>query len=157
MESPTITLATSDGETVETTADLAKLLETVASNCFDESGVLQRSDGPIPAFTKAIPLRAILAYCDHYVRNPKSPEKENELNQWENAFFAAMGYPALFEFIGAADFLAMRPALNMACKYIAIATRGKTAEQISAQLRGPEPVAQPEIATTTTTTTTTSS
>ena len=92
-----------------------------------------------------------MSYCQHYSDSEPTPLKridENEpetspydldnLTEWEKDFVEAMSNDDLFEVIIAANYMDIKPLLDLGCKVIAKKIRGKTPDEIDAMFEDNE-------------------
>ena len=92
---------------------------------------------PLPNITGSM-LEKILAYATHYHENP-DPEVEAqteaerraaEISGWDQAFILELTLEQLFQLTLAANYLDMKPLLDLGCKQVANLIRGKKPEEI---------------------------
>ena len=126
----TVTLVAADGETKFVVPVLqAKMSKAVANMLEDLDG---NTDMEIPlASVSAAMLKKVLEYCEHYkgVLPEIKEDKFAELEPWDKEF-CNLDQAVLFELILAANFLDIKPLLEIACKTIADMIKGKTPEEI---------------------------
>lgn len=129
----TYTLKSKDEMTFNVTEDVAKLMGTV--NDLIEDGVVTKKGIPLPAVTGNI-LSKVVEYCAHRVANPppvrgedEGPETSDDITDWERAF-CKVDQTTLFEMILAANYLDVKPLLDLTCKTVANMIKGKTPEEI---------------------------
>ncbi|KAF2076710.1 hypothetical protein CYY_001967 [Polysphondylium violaceum] len=93
---------------------------------------LDESDAEIPLNNvNAEILEKIIEYCKHHHENPTNTTVKAEEN--EESFddkFIKVEHETLFQLTLAANFLDIKPLLDLTCKQIANLIRGKTPEEI---------------------------
>jgi len=126
----TVVLVASDGETKFTVpSHIAKMSKAVA-NMLEDLGDEDGMEIPL-ASVSAVMLNKILEYCTHYdgVLPPIKEDKFADLEPWDKEF-CNLDQAVLFELILAANFLDIKPLLEIGCKTIADMIKGKTPEEI---------------------------
>jgi S-phase kinase-associated protein 1 len=117
---------------IEVEDRVARMSQTI-TNMLEDLGT---SDSPVPLHninTKI--LTKILEYCQHHIDNPEIPDtvsdenKETVISPWDKNF-CEMDQGCLFELILAANFLDIKPLLNVTCKTVSNLIKGKTPEEI---------------------------
>jgi len=90
----------------------------------------------IPNITGDI-LELLIQYLKYHFENPiLIPESEKEekslenIIPWDREFFSKFNMTTLLNVISAANYLEIKPLLNLACKIVAIMIKGKTAEEV---------------------------
>jgi len=130
-----ITLVTSDEEifTVEKPVAMRSQMLRSMLEDFPDS-----SSGPIPLPNVSSSVMAkVLEYCNHHKNDPwptadsedDSRRKNSEIGEWD-AKFIQVDQEMLFEIILAANYLDIKPLLDVGCKTVANMIKGKTPEQI---------------------------
>lgn len=79
-------------------------------------------------------LEKIVEYCEHYGTLPKKDtndvkEERREMTEWDKQF-VVMDQKFLFNLILAANYLDIKPLLDLTCKQVANMIKGKTPEEI---------------------------
>ena len=78
-------------------------------------------------------LGKIVEYCNHHYDNPEGKEstdiKKDKISEWD-AKFTEVDQATLFELILAANYLDIKPLLDLTCKTVANMIVGKTPEEI---------------------------
>ncbi|KAL3896989.1 MAG: hypothetical protein SGCHY_003718 [Lobulomycetales sp.] len=136
--SKTVTLQSSDGETFKVdqkTADRSVLLKNMLEDVGD-------SDEPIPLPNVVGKVLAkVVEYCEYHkddepalVDDDKdafdnSRNRSDDISEWDGNFIKVES-EELFEIILAANYLDIKPLLDLGCKTVANMIRGKTPEQI---------------------------
>ncbi|KJE95763.1 skp1 [Capsaspora owczarzaki ATCC 30864] len=129
-----IKLQSSDGREFTVDAKAAKMSETI-KNMLEDLGGDGENAIPVPNVTGAI-LEKVISYCLHHKddvpkvveEDPSKPKKE-EIDAWD-AEFCKVDYVTLFNIILAANYLDIKPLLDVTCKTVANVIRGKTPDEI---------------------------
>jgi S-phase kinase-associated protein 1 len=78
-------------------------------------------------------LDRVLIYCQHHLENPKPAVKGQssleDIDQWDKDY-CTVDQATLFELILAANYLDIKPLLDLTCKIVANMIKGKTPEEI---------------------------
>ncbi|KAJ3413978.1 hypothetical protein HDV05_007267 [Chytridiales sp. JEL 0842] len=133
-----VKLTSSDGKefTVEkAVAERSILLKNMLEDVGD-------ADTPIPLpNVKGDILKKVIDYCIHHKDDPAAPIEEDkdafdstrkrtdDIDEWDAAYIK-VGNEELFEIILAANYMDIKPLLDLGCKTVANMIKGKTAEQI---------------------------
>jgi len=92
---------------------------------------LDESDAEIPlSNVEADILERIISYCKYHHENPANATKVEENEESFDDKFIKVEYEILFKLTLAANFLDIKPLLDLTCKQIANLIRGKTPEEI---------------------------
>ncbi|MCO5591526.1 hypothetical protein L7F22_045511 [Adiantum nelumboides] len=128
------TLSTSDNEVFTVERDVAER-SVLIKQMLDDLG---DSDVPIPLpnVTSNV-LKKVLDYCSHHRADPPPPADEaeesrkrtTEISDWDSKFIQ-VDQEMLFEIILAANYLDIKPLLDVGCKTVANMIKGKTPEEI---------------------------
>ncbi|GAB5590404.1 hypothetical protein Unana1_05304 [Umbelopsis nana] len=95
------------------------------------------SDAPIPLpnVTAKI-LKKVIDWCEHHRGDPVSQQEEindrkrlTEIDEWDQKFME-VDQETLFEIILAANYLDIKPLLDIGCKTVANMIKGKSPEEI---------------------------
>jgi len=127
-----VKLRSNDDREFEVDRALAEMSVTV-KNMLDD----------IPTPDAAIPLpnvsgkhlEKVIEYCDYHLKNPTPPEEKKEdrrpedICKWDQEF-CKVDQATLFELILAANYLDIKPLLDLTCKTVANMIKGKTPEEI---------------------------
>lgn len=128
-----IKLMSSDGQITEVKEELAcksltikNMLEDIGEECTD--GV------PLPSVNHTT-LTRVVDYLTHYENDPAYGQTEemtntSEVNEWDQNFTKDLPQSDLFELILAANYLDIKPLLDMTCKTVANMIKGKSPEEI---------------------------
>ena len=126
-----------EGDPFPVDLEVAKMSELVKSmiddNTDDDEEV---TEIPLPN-VKAQILKKVIEYCQHYKEEPmneiekplKSSEMSEVVQRWY-ADFVNVEQPVLFELILAANFMDIKPLLDLTCATVASMIKGKTPEEI---------------------------
>ena len=131
-----IVLKSSDGETFEVEEAVALQSQTIAhmveDNCIDGGIPLANVTGGI--------LAKVIEYCRKHVAvvpdgdGNSSSSLEEELRNWDAEFLSNIDQSTLFHLIMAANFLNVKDLLDLTCQAVADMIKGKSPEEIRAQL-----------------------
>ncbi|KJE95764.1 skp1, variant [Capsaspora owczarzaki ATCC 30864] len=129
-----IKLQSSDGREFTVDAKAAKMSETI-KNMLEDLGGDGENAIPVPNVTGAI-LEKVIQYCLHHKDDVAKPEedetkakKQEDIDSWD-ADFCRVDQGTLFEMILAANYLDIKPMLDLTCKTVANMIRGKTPDEI---------------------------
>eukprot|EP00178_Gracilaria_changii_P019519 TRINITY_DN56554_c0_g1_i1.p1 TRINITY_DN56554_c0_g1~~TRINITY_DN56554_c0_g1_i1.p1 ORF type:complete len:158 (-),score=28.98 TRINITY_DN56554_c0_g1_i1:18-458(-) len=116
----TIKLKSKDGREFEVAKSVATMSQTI-TNLID-SGFGGDVAIPITEVNSAT-LERVLNYCKYRKDNPYTPEqlkdeRSLDLDPWDEVFIE-LEQPVLFDLILAANFLDIKPLLDLACKKVA--------------------------------------
>eukprot|EP01130_Rhizamoeba_saxonica_P001125 TRINITY_DN10_c0_g1_i1.p1 TRINITY_DN10_c0_g1~~TRINITY_DN10_c0_g1_i1.p1 ORF type:complete len:161 (-),score=47.32 TRINITY_DN10_c0_g1_i1:31-513(-) len=118
-----------ENDSIPVTLAIANQSVTIANMLKD----IPDSDEPIPLInvTRAI-LEKVIEYCERHQDDPAPAEEERnteEISPWDKDF-CNVDQATLFELILAANFLDIKPLLDLTCKTVANMIKGKTPEEI---------------------------
>lgn len=113
----------------------AAIMSNTIKNMLEDLGV--ENDGiPIPLNVNTEILMKVIEYCNYHTDNPviviettETPVKTDDISPWDKEF-VDVEQPKLFEMILAANFLDIKPLLDLTCKTVANMIKGKTPEEI---------------------------
>jgi S-phase kinase-associated protein 1 len=126
-----------EGDPFPVDIEVAKMSELVKSMLEDiEEGDEEVTEIPLPNVKSQI-LKKVIDFCQHYKEEPmneiekplKSSEMSEVVQRWY-ADFVAVEQPVLFELILAANFMDIKPLLDLTCATVASMIKGKTPEEI---------------------------
>ena len=134
-EANTVRLESSDGQVFEVARAVIEMSQTVKHMLEDlesESGTAI----PLPNVTGKI-LEKVITYCRFHHEHPdatpsddkKDEKRTDDIIPWD-AEFCNVEQPTLFELILAANYLDIKPLLDLTCKTVANMIKGKTPEEI---------------------------
>ena len=130
-----VKLASSDDQEFEVSEDLAKMSATIKA-ILEDMGDMD-APIPLPNVNGAI-LNKVIQYCQHQLEHPTptSDDKKDddekasdEMSEWDQEF-CKVDQATLFDLILAANYLDIKPLLDVTCKTVAGMIKGKTPEQI---------------------------
>jgi len=118
---------------LEVPIEVANMSVTI-KNMLEDLG--SQTDVPIPLHnvTSKI-LQKVASYCQHHVEHPtpktdaKDEKKTDDILPWDKEF-CNVDQATLFELILAANYLDIKPLLDLTCKTVANMIKGKTPEEI---------------------------
>ena len=132
-----VKLRSAEGETYTVSSKVASM-STLIQNMIDDASA--EEEIPLPNMKSAI-LAKVIEYCEHHngvapdeIQKPlKSPNLvECGVAEWD-ASFVNIEQELLFELITAANYLDIRPLLDLTCAKVASMIKGKTPEEIRKQ------------------------
>jgi S-phase kinase-associated protein 1 len=123
-----INLTTSDGEKYEVPLKVAQMSVTIKNMLEDFGG---NTDIAIPLQNiSSNALKKVIEYCEYHLDDKEEDEKKGtEISAWDKDFFN-VEQSHLFELILAANFLDIKPMLDVTCKTVANIIKGKSPEEI---------------------------
>ncbi|CAM9763157.1 unnamed protein product [Laminaria digitata] len=130
-------LVSQEGESFDIKVSVAKmsnLVDTMIDGDAEEDGDAQEI--PLPN-VKASVLSKVIEFCAHYKEDPmneiekplKSANMHEVVQEWY-AKFVQVQQETLFELILAANYMDIKPLLDLTCATVASMIKGKTAEEI---------------------------
>eukprot|EP01085_Mycamoeba_gemmipara_P003693 Mycagemm_TRINITY_DN10287_c1_g2::TRINITY_DN10287_c1_g2_i1::g.3693::m.3693 type:complete len:160 gc:universal TRINITY_DN10287_c1_g2_i1:114-593(+) len=127
-----VKLASVDEQEFTVSIDVAKMSETI-KHMVEDIGADQTI--PLPNVTGKI-LQKVIAYCQYHLEHPtpvseekKDEKRTDDISPWDLEF-CKVDQATLFELILAANYLDIRPLLDLTCKTVANMIKGKTPEEI---------------------------
>ena len=130
----TVKLQSSDEQEFEVPLEVAKMSVTI-KNMLEDIGEEAKAPIPLPNVTGKI-LDKVIQYCTHHVNDPaattderKDDKRTDDITPWD-ADFCKVDQATLFELILAANYLDIKPLLDLTCKTVANMIKGKTPEEI---------------------------
>jgi len=131
-----VLLVTSDNEQFRVEKVVAQR-SVLIKNMLEDVG---ESDHPIPLPNVTAPvLKKVLEYCDHHQTDPlptgdepsadESRKRTTDISEWDQKFIT-VDQEMLFEIILAANYLDIKPLLDVGCKTVANMIKGKSPEEI---------------------------
>ncbi|KAG2222421.1 hypothetical protein INT45_009433 [Circinella minor] len=114
---------TVDKEVAERSVLIKNMLEDVGD-----------SDAPIPLpNVTAKVLRKVIEWCDHHrndtVTQDEQERRNTDIEEWDQKYME-VDQETLFDIILAANYLDIKPLLDVGCKTVANMIKGKSAEEI---------------------------
>jgi S-phase kinase-associated protein 1 len=130
-----INLVSQEGETFEVKIDVA-MLSNLVKSMIDDDQDDEAQDIPLPNVKSEV-LAKIIEFCNHNVEEPmkeiekplKSANMEEVVQEWY-AKFVTVEQETLFELILAANYMDIKPLLDLSCATVASLIKGKTPEEI---------------------------
>ncbi|KAF9114816.1 hypothetical protein BGX27_009764 [Mortierella sp. AM989] len=129
-----VILVSSDSQEFKVDKEVAER-SILIKNMLEDVG---ESDSPIPLpnVTSTV-LTKVIEYCEHHRNDPvqvpdetDDPRKRsNDIEEWDMKFMQ-VDQEMLFEIILAANYLDIKPLLDVGCKTVANIIKGKTPEEI---------------------------
>ncbi|OZJ03868.1 E3 ubiquitin ligase complex SCF subunit sconC [Bifiguratus adelaidae] len=129
-----VTLTSSDHEPFIVDKDVAER-SVLIKNMLEDVG---ETDAPIPLpNVNSKVLQKVIKWCEHHRNDPPATaedtlddrKKNTEIEEWD-AKFMEVDQETLFEIILAANYLDIKPLLDVGCKTVANMIKGKTPEEI---------------------------
>lgn len=113
------------------------IADTIEGNYDDDDEEEDIRDIPIPN-VKAAVLAKVIEYCTHFqqqemtpITTPlKSSKVEDLVQPWYFEFCSSMDQNMLFELVSAANYMDIKPLLDLACLAVAVYIKGKSAEEL---------------------------
>nr|CCG34080.1 SCF ubiquitin ligase [uncultured eukaryote] len=131
----TIKLQSSDEQEFEVDRGVAEMSVTIKNMLEDMEGVGSDTAIPLPNVTGKI-LAKVIEYCKYHKANPtpvseekKDEKRTDDIIPWDLEF-CKVDQATLFELILAANYLDIKPLLDLTCKTVANMIKGKTPEEI---------------------------
>jgi S-phase kinase-associated protein 1 len=133
-EKKTVKLMSSDEQEFEVSMEVVKMAVTI-KNMLEDMDQMSPDVIPLPNVTGKI-LSKVIEYCKYHLEHltPVSEEKKEEkitenISPWDQDF-CKVEQNTLFELILAANYLDIKPLLDLTCKTVANMLKGKTPEEI---------------------------
>ncbi|KAI4190496.1 MAG: hypothetical protein L6R41_000731 [Letrouitia leprolyta] len=131
-----ITLQSNDGTPITVARDIAErsiLIKNMIEDIGDEA--IEEAI-PIPNVNEPV-LRKVIEWCTHHRADPPaaadddsdSRKKTTDIDEWDQKFMQ-VDQEMLFEIILAANYLDIKPLLDVGCKTVANMIKGKSPEEI---------------------------
>jgi len=120
--------------------ELSELIKTMICNS-DEDDDNDVQEMPLPNVRSCV-LAKVIEYCRHYFKEPMSEIEKplisskmgDVVNSWY-ANFVDIDDEMVFEILLAANYMDIKPLLNLCCATIASKCKGKTVEEMSEHFR----------------------
>lgn len=139
---PTVTLTSKDGEQFVVPVSVAKMSELIKGTMGEDENDDDddnHMDIPLPN-VKADVLQKVIDYCKHYIlvepmNEIEKPLKSNNMGEVVQKWYADyvdVEQVMLFELILAANYMDIKPLLDLTCATVASMIKGKTPEDIRA-------------------------
>jgi S-phase kinase-associated protein 1 len=132
----TLKLLSSDNAEVTVDKDVAERSVLIKNMIEDIGGEEIGAAIPIPNVNEAV-LRKVIEWCEHHKNDPPpatdedsdSRKKSTDIEEWDQKFMQ-VDQEMLFEIILAANYLDIKPLLDVGCKTVANMIKGKSPEEI---------------------------
>lgn len=131
-----INLMSREGDAFPVPTHVAQMSELVKSMIEEEEDDADASEIPLPN-VKATVLKKVIEFCTHYRSEPmdeiEKPLKSSTMSQVVQAWYADyvnVDQALLFELILAANYMDIKPLLDLTCATVASMIKGKTPEEI---------------------------
>jgi len=130
-----IKLLSSDNVELEVEQEVAER-SILIKNMLEDVGEISDQAIPIPNVNEAV-LRKVIDWCIHHKGDPTpvadddndSRKKSTDIDEWDQKFMQ-VDQEMLFEIILAANYLDIKPLLDVGCKTVANMIKGKSPEEI---------------------------
>lgn len=129
-------LVSQEGEQFEVSLDVVKMSELVKIMFDTEQSEDEVQEMPLPNVKTSI-LSKVIEFLTHYkgepmteIERPLKSSNMNEVVQEWYADFVNVDQETLFELIQAANFMDIKPLLDLTCATVASMIKGKTPEEI---------------------------
>jgi len=131
-----IKLLSSDHVEIQVEKEVAERSVLIKNMLEDVGGDVSDQAIPIPNVNEAV-LRKVIEWCDHHKSDPipvadedsDSRKKSTDIEEWDQKFMQ-VDQEMLFEIILAANYLDIKPLLDVGCKTVANMIKGKSPEEI---------------------------
>ncbi|KAJ6263995.1 hypothetical protein Dda_0134 [Drechslerella dactyloides] len=128
-------LLSSDNVEISVEKDVAER-SVLIKNMLEDVGETMDAPIPIPNVNEAV-LRKVIEWCEHHRNDPPPPadddsdsrKKSTDIEEWDQKFMQ-VDQEMLFEIILAANYLDIKPLLDVGCKTVANMIKGKSPEEI---------------------------
>eukprot|EP01040_Poterioochromonas_malhamensis_P005252 gene5252-5632_t len=135
----TVHLLSQEGESFDVPLDVAKMSELAKSMIDDEQDENEAQEIPLPNVKSSI-LAKVIEFCQQHKANPmeeiekplKSSNMHEVVDEWY-ANFVSVEQEVLFELILAANYMDIKPLLDLTCATVASMIKGRTTEEIRRQ------------------------
>ena len=155
-----IKLTSKDGDAYEVPIKVAKMSKLVVETLGGDDGdddddddEQEATEVPLPNVSSPV-LEKVIAYCKHYqeeemtpIQTPLKSSKLEELVQQWYADFVKVPKNMLFDLVAAANFMDIKPLLDLTCLAVSIMIKGKSAAELREMFNiSPEFAPEEEIA-----------
>jgi len=129
-----IRLLSSDNAVLTVDKDVAER-SVLIKNMLEDVGEVEEAI-PIPNVNEAV-LKKVIEWCEHHKADPPSAnddesdsrKRSSDIEEWDQKFMQ-VDQEMLFEIILAANYLDIKPLLDVGCKTVANMIKGKSPEEI---------------------------
>ncbi|KAK6522293.1 hypothetical protein TWF281_002857 [Arthrobotrys megalospora] len=130
-----IILLSSDNVELKVDKEVAER-SILIKNMLEDVGETPDQAIPIPNVNEGV-LRKVIEWCEHHRNDPPPPadedsdsrKKSTDIEEWDQKFMQ-VDQEMLFEIILAANYLDIKPLLDVGCKTVANMIKGKSPEEI---------------------------
>ncbi|CAB9519899.1 phase kinase-associated protein 1 [Seminavis robusta] len=136
VEESTINLVSAEGDSSPVPLSVAKMSELVRSMMDEEAEDDDVKEIPLPNVKSQV-LHKVIEFCEHHLKEPmteiEKPLKSNSMSDVVQKFYADfvdIEQVLLFELILAANYMDIKPLLDLTCATVASMIKGKTPEDI---------------------------
>lgn len=137
-ETGIVKLVSKEGDVYDVPIAVAKMSTLVATTIDDDDDDDEVREIPLPNVKDAV-LTKVIEYCTHYKEEPMTPiqtplksSKIEDLVQPWYADFVKVEQTLLFELVTAANFMDIRPLLDLTCLAVSVLIKGKPANELRA-------------------------
>ena len=129
-----VKLQSADEKTFEVTREQAFMSITIKNMLEDMVGISVDNPIPLPNVTGKI-LEKVIEYTKYHIEHPspgdekKDEKRTDDIIPWD-AEFCKVDQPTLFDLILSANYLDIKPLLDLTCKTVANMIKGKTPDEI---------------------------
>lgn len=135
MSGTEVKFVSSDGREFSVPVEIASMSMTI-KNMVDDLGAEADVPIPLPNISGEI-LEKVIAYCKYHFEHPTpqtedkkgEPLRTDDIIPWDREF-CNVDQATLFKLVLAANFLDIKPLLDLTCKTIANLIKGRTPEEI---------------------------
>tara|TARA_B100000674_G_scaffold489564_2_gene503760 strand:- start:286 stop:783 length:498 start_codon:yes stop_codon:yes gene_type:complete len=136
MDIDKVTLSSNDGKEFSISKDnilISQLISSMITECSNINETI-----PLPNVNSSS-LEKIIEFCNHYTENNdfneiekplRSSKMEDVIPPWYASFVDSMEMELLFEVVKGANYMAIKPLLDLCCAKIASMIKGKSPEEI---------------------------
>ncbi|KAL7518812.1 hypothetical protein ACHAWX_003616 [Stephanocyclus meneghinianus] len=136
VDTGTVNLISKEGDTFSVDIEVAKMSELVRGMLEEDADEEDTTEIPLPN-VKAQVLKKVIEFCKHHKTEPmteiekplKSAVMAEVVQKWY-ADFVNVEQVLLFELILAANYMDIKPLLDLTCATVASMIKGKTPEEI---------------------------
>jgi S-phase kinase-associated protein 1 len=131
-----LNLVSQEGDSFELPLEIAQMSELVKTMIEEEEEGDEAQEIPLPNVKTAV-LSKVMEFCKHYKEDPmteiekplKSANMKEVVQEWYSDF-VSVEQEVLFELILAANYMDIKPLLDLTCATVASMIKGKTPEDI---------------------------
>jgi len=133
----TVTLISKEGERFQVDASVAKMSKLVESTIDEEEDDVEQSNDICLPNVKGSVLAKVIEYCEYYqtdkmtaISTPLKSSKIEDLVQPWYANYVKVEQVLLFELVTAANFMDIKPLLDLTCLAVSVFIKGKSPEEL---------------------------